>query len=157
MGILKHVEQLMTEIGPLCDELHTVLQRKDDEWAIRLNERDFFAKYNHDTELVTLATDVGMLSGEEREKIYKALLSYNIMWQTTDGISMGLDNEDRIQLMISLGAANLERGLLVNVIENISEKADFWQELLKSMAKASTIESHDNGLSDLFNPALLKA
>ncbi len=157
MAILKHLEQLMIEIGPICDELHTVLHRNENEWAIRLNERDIFAKYNHETEIVTLATDVAVLTTENPAKIYRALLLYNTMWQTTDGICMGLDNEEHIQLMINLGVPHLERGLLVDVIENISEKADYWQKVVEKMVKTSGLESHDSGLSELSNPAVLKA
>jgi len=143
MAGVEHIQYLMNEIGPLVDGIEAIQQDGDDHWEIAFDEDTILeVDFSDSARKLTFAIEVGKPEESNRLKAYETILTYNYLWQDTDGVRMALDGPGgNVVQLFDLFETDLDLSTLANVVENLVEKARSWRDAIQSMADAESEQS----------------
>lgn len=135
---LKNIESLMNEIGPAVDQIDSVDAFEGAEWELVLEGGGgIVVAYSEAARKLTFLTNLGQPEEEQRLAVYDTLLSYNGMWQETDGVRFALDGPDGAVLMLfDLFTTDLDAPTLKMVVESLIDRAAVWSAFLQGPAGA---------------------
>lgn len=134
MTTLDEVAALMAALGPHDDEIETITRNSEKEWSVAFDEDTIIMlTFVTDQQKLVLASTLATPPTEQRLATYQALLSYNLLWEETGGVTMALGGEHgAVVQLFELGTAGLDLGRLDNVLVNFAEKARTWRDVINS-------------------------
>ena len=131
---LETVKQLMSEIGPLLDNLVEIHEFESEtmEWELVFEEGiGIVVQYSQAARKLVFTINVGDPAAENRLELYDSLLTFNGLGEETDGIRLGLDApEGAVLVMFDLFATDLDAPTLKSVLENLVVTGLTWSELV---------------------------
>ena len=129
----ERVARLMTEVGPLDDDIVEVAQTSDDSWAIRFEDVDIEVERDPLGGRLVLSAEIAVPRREDRVTVYEALLSYSMLWRETGGLRMALAEPGGAAVqLVDVSIADLTPKLLATVAANLAERTLVWRAFLAS-------------------------
>jgi hypothetical protein len=130
MAPQEQVQGLIEAIGPRVEAIEAVGQTGDTEWAVMLDEdTTVMLDLVAEQQKLVLSIDLGRPAPEARLATYETMLAYNMLWQETGGVKIGLGGANgRLVQMFELSTAGLDLDLLARVLEGFVAKALVWRE-----------------------------
>lgn len=130
---LDDINAAITEAGPLNDGIQQVARSDDGHWAIEFETDTIILECDAENERLMLSAEVGQVPEENREEIYKLLLSYGWLWRQTGGLRFACSPEDdEVTLMVDLSASQISPSMIALVAANLASRAQLWRDLLQS-------------------------
>jgi hypothetical protein len=131
---VEQVQGLIEALGARNDEIEVITRNGDAQWSVGFDEDtvvtlDLVA----DQAKLVLSTPLGRPSTEQRLAAYEAMLSYNMLWLETGGVTIGLGGaHGELVQLFELNAADddLTLDLLDVVLVNFAEKARMWRRVI---------------------------
>lgn len=127
------IQALIEAIGPANDAIGFITRNADDQWSVGFDEDtvvtlDLVA----DQAKLVLSIPLGRPLAEQRLAAYETMLSYNLLWPETGGVTMALGGEqgELVQLFELNAADGLTPGLLDTVLVNFVDKARMWRRVI---------------------------
>ncbi len=128
------VQGLIEALGARNDEIEVITRNGDAQWSVGFDEDtvvtlDLVA----DQAKLVLSAPLGRPPTEQRLAAYEAMLSYNMLWLETGGLTMGLGGaHGELVQLFELNAADddLTLDLLDVVLVNFAEKARMWRRVI---------------------------
>jgi hypothetical protein len=128
------VQGLIEALGARNDEIEVITRNGDAQWSVGFDEDtvvtlDLVA----DQAKLVLSAPLGRPPTEQRLAAYEAMLSYNMLWLETGGVTMGLGGaHGELVQLFELNAADddLTLDLLDVVLVNFAEKARMWRRVI---------------------------
>ena len=143
MANLEHLQQLMTEIGPLIDRIEAIDQDGEDFWLFSFaGDAVLQIEYDDQARKLVFFTDLGVPAEEHRLEIYTALLSLNYLWSETGGLRMAIENAANgpIVQVLDLFTLDLDVSTLATVTENFVDTAFYWRGFIANFRPEETPE-----------------
>ena len=132
MSSKKHVQALMSEVGPAAD-LAEVLEFDDQNlWTLEYGaELLVEAVYDETLNRLVLSAEIGQPRGENRSGLYETLLQFNYLWEQTGGVRLALDGTGgNVVQLFELSAVELDLATLLSVLANFVENIDTWRQII---------------------------
>ena len=128
--IFEQLDQLLIEACALGG--FAELARAADEqamWWLAVDEnQSVIAEWNEIMQRLMLTTDVGAVPENKLETALQEALSFNLLWQETDGARLALmPKEDRLRLMVDIHATHLNGEYVANAVLNLLQAAQNWR------------------------------
>lgn len=132
MAGLEQIRAMMDELGPATRMVEEVRQYEDNGWAVVCGENTIIElQFDGGPGKLVFSTDLGKPEENQRLAVYEMLLTYNFLWEDTGGVKMALDRPGgHVVQLYDLDAAELDLGTLQTVLDNFTEKARFWAEVI---------------------------
>ncbi len=127
------VEDMIVEAGPLSDAIMSITGTDDGTMVIttRDNAMTLYAA----SKRIVFEVILGAPPAEHRERIYRALLTYNALWQDTGFVRMAIGNPGDGDVAILLADitidADFSADYVVSVVEDLDAKATIWREIIE--------------------------
>lgn len=119
---------IMTEVGPLDENILAVLRTGDESWAIRFEAVDVEAEFDPAGGRLMLSTTVGVPPPPRAATVYETLLTYSTAWRETGGVRMGLSRPGgELVQMADIVAADITPALVVTMAVNLAERSLYWR------------------------------
>ena len=126
------VQALIEALGPRNDEIEVISRNDDAQWSVGFDEDtvvtlDLVA----DQAKLVLSIPLGRPATDQRLATYEAMLSYNMLWPETGGVTMGLGGaHGELVQLFELNTTDLTPDLLDAVLVNFAEKARMWRRVI---------------------------
>lgn len=141
MTIVESVAELMVALGPHDDEIDTITRNSETEWSVAFDE-DTIVTLNlvAEQQKLVLSSTLASPPTEQRLAAYETLLSYNLLWEETGGVTMALGGaHGAVVQLFDLSTAGLDLARLDAVLVNFAVKARNWREVIASGSFAAPI------------------
>ncbi|MEM6654821.1 MAG: CesT family type III secretion system chaperone [Planctomycetota bacterium] len=147
---IEQLQQVMAEIGPLTDEVLSVVQIGDREWDIALEDDvAILASYDELGEKVTFDVDVGPLPEGDPAPIFEMLLTFNSCWRETGGLRTAIDEPGGdVSLVLDYFAEQLDVTRVSAVILALLEKRSQWREAIEAVAASGDSDAAGQPLAE---------
>jgi hypothetical protein len=87
----EQIQQLVQELGPSMPEIDAVVQTEEPSWAIQFSDETIvIIEAAEQPERLVVSAELGVAQENTELQVYEAMLSYNLMWQESGGIKIGL-------------------------------------------------------------------
>ena len=130
---VEQVQGLIEALGARNDEIEVITRNGDAQWSVGFDEDtvvtlDLVA----DQAKLVLSSPLGRPPTEQRLAAYEAMLSYNMLWLETGGVTIGLGGAhgELVQLFELNAADDLTLDLLDTVLVNFAGKARMWRRVI---------------------------
>lgn len=133
MATLEYVQRLMTELGPLVDQIGLIQQSGDDLWLVVFDEQTAVQIECDETgNKLVFSMIVGPVEGDNRQEIYESLLSYNLLYHDTAGMRLALEGpQGNVVLLVDLCHLDLQVSTLAAFLEVFVTTGLGWREVLR--------------------------
>jgi hypothetical protein len=130
MASQEEIQGLIEAVGPRVEAVQAVGQTSDTEWAVLFDDdTTVMLDLVPGQQKLVLSIDLGRPAPESRLATYETMLAYNVLWQETGGVKMGLGGTNgRLVQMFELSTASLDLDLMARVLEGFVAKALVWRE-----------------------------
>jgi hypothetical protein len=135
----EQILRMMEEIGPATSEIDAVVQEDETTWALGFSDEfDVIIEWADEPSRLILTAGIGHPVADRQTEVYRTLLSYNLLWQDTGGVTTGLaTEEDEAILVYELNAEQLSMSQLRTVLLNFTALARDWHEYVTSQANVN--------------------
>lgn len=146
------VDTLLTESAALDDQIVAVERHERSEWMIDFEDRTVVASLHPDGIRLNLSVAVGAVPSTAPTAVFETLLTYNLAYESTGGVRMGLTNPGRqVHLIADFVAADLNPSSTAAIINNMREYATVWGAYLAASAQSpETSAPPPNSAGDSF-------
>jgi hypothetical protein len=144
MASQEEIQALIEAVGPKVEAVQAVGQTGETEWAVVFDEdTTVLLDLVPEQRKLVLSIDLGRPEPASRLATYETMLAYNMLWQETGGVKMGLGGANgRLVQMFELNAAGLDLDLLAQVLEGFVAKALVWRgQIAQGTADAEAMPS----------------
>ena len=91
MALHEQIQGLIEAVGPQVEAVQAVGQTGDTEWAVMFDaDTTVMLDLVTEQQKLVLSIDLGRPAQESRLATYETMLAYNVLWQETGGVKMGL-------------------------------------------------------------------
>jgi hypothetical protein len=91
MALHEQIQGLIEAVGPQVEAVQAVGQMGDTEWAVMFDtDTTVMLDLVTEQQKLVLSIDLGRPAQESRHATYETMLAYNVLWQETGGVTMGL-------------------------------------------------------------------
>lgn len=126
---LERAQMLMSELGFGMPKELTVSQIEESLWAVRLEDNSaLFVQWANTPERLVLSATLGRALAEQQLALYETLLSYNLLWQETGGVRIGMDGaHGELTMIYDFFSDSPSTGTLRTVLFNLANLARVWR------------------------------
>jgi hypothetical protein len=134
MASLDEIVALMEALGPHDDEIEMITRNGDAEWSVAFDEEAIITlQHVADQHKLMLSMPLATPPTEQRLAAYQAMLSYNLLWQETGGVTLALGGaHGAAYLLFALSTVDLDVDQLDTVLTNFAAKGRIWREAITS-------------------------
>jgi hypothetical protein len=152
MALHEQIQGLIEAVGPEVEAVQAVGQTGDTEWAVMFDtDTTVMLDLVTEQQKLVLSIDLGRPAQESRLATYETMLAYNVLWQETGGVKMGLGGTNgRLVQMFELNTAGLDLDLLASVLEGFVAKALVWREQIAQGAGSAEALPPPNLMREMF-------
>lgn len=144
---LDQINTIVTESGPLDEEIISVARVADDRWMIQFEPIIISLEADAERGRLMLIGEIGPVPEERRNELLTAMLSYGLLWRETGGLRMAVSQSDNVAtLMVDLAGEEIEPRLIACVAANLAERTLLWQAVFALEApvpEAAELEGSD--------------
>lgn len=131
------VDALLTESATLDDQIVAVERHEQSDWMIHFEDRTVEASLHPDGIRLNFSVAVGAVPPKAPSAVLETLLTYNMAYESTGGVRMGLMNPGRqVHLIADFIAADLNPSSAAAIIHNMREYATVWGAYLAASAQS---------------------
>lgn len=126
---LDRAQMLMSELGSRMPEEVTVSQVEESLWTIQFEDNSaLLVQWANTPERLVLSATLGRAQAEQQLALYEILLSYNLLWQETGGVRIGMDGaQGELTMIYDFFADSLSTSTLLTVVLNLANLARVWR------------------------------
>lgn len=126
---LDRAQLLMSELGSGMPEEVAVSQVEQSLWTIQFDDNSaLFVQWANTPERLVLSATLGRAQAEKQLALYEILLSYNLLWQETGGVRIGMDGpQGELTMIYDVFADSLSPSALRTVVLNLANLARVWR------------------------------
>lgn len=129
------LDRLMAEVGPLDDTIITCVKTPDGAYAIRFDDADVLAEWDDRRKRLVLSAEIGTPSPVRTPHVHATLLSYNLLWRETGGLSMAMTGrQGAVVQMVDLAGPEIEARNVATIAVNLAERTRIWRAYFESEA-----------------------
>lgn len=126
MNNTEYVEQLLNDLEQETPEM-AYQQMADNQWLLAWSDHTIVhIEFDPEESRVTLSTGIGQPDPEQDAAIHKSLLMYNTLWSETGGVTLGLMDDEVVQLY-SACTCQLTSNSFGSIVRNFVAKALIWR------------------------------
>lgn len=132
MSNIAHIDDLMTQIGPLVEQIEVVQRHDETRWSITFDEETIvLVDYLDEARKLTFVIEIGPAEEEMKHSVYEFMLGYNYLYADTGGVRMAIDGPaGNVVQLFDLFETDLDINTLITVLENLVAKAWHRREML---------------------------
>jgi hypothetical protein len=125
---LERIQIMMNEIGPSMQEIESVIQSEERNWAIQFEDQSIvMLEWAEKPDRIVLSAMLGIPSESMQLSVYETLLCYNLLWKDTGGVKMALAGPNgELILLYELFVSELNLNELQTVLTNFVNIAQVW-------------------------------
>jgi len=91
MALHEQIQGLIEAVGPQVEAVQAVGQTGDTEWAVMFDsDTTVMLDLVTEQQKLVLSIDLGRPAQESRLATYETMLAYNLLWQETGEVKIGL-------------------------------------------------------------------
>ncbi len=111
-------------------------------FAVAVKEDLFLTvDFEKGTGLVIITGKIAPSPKERQEELFELLLTFNISWAETGGMSMSLgEPDDSLYLTLETAVNNLDSQKIVNVIASFAQRVELWRNVVNKFSEGASIE-----------------
>ena len=146
---------LMTELGPSSDFINAVVEVEENAWGVACDDDTVGVgvEFDPETETLTVSTDLGQISAQNRLPTYETMLMYNAIGRDTGGIRLGITDQDGTAIQeMELAVESLELAYFRAKLQDFVLKASVWISIL-DRGGVSSSEEAEQTLSEFQSPS----
>ncbi len=129
MDIETAISEMLGAIGEANAPIDAVMQIEQFAWIVSFAD-DTRMEVEADVKNARLIvfTDLGKPKADEKSRIMQTMLNYNLLWQETGGLRMGLSGDGANALLIGdTPLPDVSEAVLDEMIYNLSKLAGAWR------------------------------
>ncbi|RVU15279.1 type III secretion system chaperone [Methylobacterium oryzihabitans] len=132
------LEEIMSQIGPMDDDIQTVLRMTDGRWIVRFGEIDVEVEHDPATNRLMFSTLIAPVPPGRAAEVLEALLLYAMAWRETGGVRMALNGPGgAVVQMADVFAPDADARTVVTVARNLAGRVPFWHDFLVAQSQAA--------------------
>jgi hypothetical protein len=126
---LERAQILMSELASGMPEEGTVSQVDESLWTVRFEDSSaLLVQWANTPARLVLSATLGRAQAEQQPALYEILLSYNLLWQETGGVRIGMDGpQGELTMIYDFFADLLSPSTLRTVVLNLANLARVWR------------------------------
>jgi hypothetical protein len=123
---------LITELSSVLPHAVVLSQVEESLWTVQFEDGSALSIRRADTpERLVLSASLGRAQSEQQFALYEVLLCYNLLWQETGGVRIGMDGpQGELVLVYDFFANAPSANTLRTVVLNVAELARIWRAYL---------------------------
>jgi hypothetical protein len=127
------ISQSLTEIGERSGDIEAVFQVAADRWVVALkDERQVDVGLNELARRLYLSMEIGQPRPDDLHRVMRALLTYNLMWQESDGTRAAMAADDGpASLIADIPLSDLSDAGMQAAIAALSRNAEIWRSFIE--------------------------
>jgi hypothetical protein len=126
---LQRAKMLMSELGSVLPEELTVSPAEESLWTVRFEDDSALSvQWANTPERLVLSATLGRAQADQQLALYETLLSYNLLWQETGGVRIGMDGpHGELTMVYDFFEDLLPTSTLRTVVLNLANLAHVWR------------------------------
>ena len=141
---LDQINTILTESGPLDEEIVTVARIADDRWMIQFEPIIISLEAEAERNRLMLMGEIGPVPLDRRDELLSSMLSFGQLWRETGGQQLTLSQADSVAtLQVLLVGDEIEPRTIVNVAGNLAEQTLLWRAIFAQEAPLPTRRESD--------------
>jgi hypothetical protein len=126
---LGRARMLTTELGLVLPHGAALSQIEESLWTVRLRDNSaVLIRLTDSPERLVLSAILGHAPADQQFALYELLLCYNLLWQATGGVRIGMDGpQGELVLVYDFIADSSSANLLKTVVLNVAALAHIWR------------------------------
>ena len=145
---MQKIDQLalvLTEVGPVFEDIEAILGVSDDTWSVVFDEETAIeVQCDEVGNMLNFSMNLGPVAEGIRNEIFPLLLSYNFLKDETGGFHMAIDGpEGSVFLLLDLFHTDMDATRLAGVLAAMLELGQNWRDVISSPADGRTLELNE--------------
>jgi hypothetical protein len=126
---LEYAQMLMSELGSGMPDGLAVAQLEETLWTLRFEDNSaLLVQWANTPERLVLSSTLGRAQAENQLALCEILLSYNLLWQETGGVRIGMDGpHGELTMIYDFFADSASTSTLRTVVFNLANLARIWR------------------------------
>jgi hypothetical protein len=123
------ISESLAQIGERSGDIEAVFQVAADRWVVALkDERQVDVGLNELARRLYLSMEIGQPRPDDLQRVMRALLTYNLMWQEGDGTRAAMASDDGpASLIADIPLSDLSNVGMQSAIAALSRNAEIWR------------------------------
>lgn len=122
---------VLTEVGPVFDEIQAITGISDDTWSVDFEEDAIEVQCDEVGNMLSFSMNIGPVEESLRGEIFPLLLSYNFLKDETGGFHMAIDGpEGSVFLLLDLFHVDIDVARLAAVLATMLELGQNWRDVI---------------------------